>query len=333
MTKQLLIGIAGGGVLHTDANVPDVDMVFRMVKDSGAFDYIERSPPTGQLDAYQRASQAHGVPLLAGGFFYTLDRDEPLLEWHLRIGRELGMQVQNVQVPIRDAGGQRVSDERIADFYLWAAELGDKLGVTPCFEVHVNMWSERFARVAAVAELVERRGVPFNMTLDHSHVIFKMDNPKELTIEDTQQDVDAGLVILDPFTPGNLCEKWISSNWVRHAHARPAVPANPVNVWAKHPDGRLGRGIQYPFVQPEPGEWHSAWDEAALEPWKQVVRMLFAHHARDERSRLGQVTVEMIPGIDYGAGARYSIFDHSVACARWLRSTWEATLAGHARVE
>src|ERR1700722_13449580 len=125
MAKQLLIGISGGGVLHTDAHVPDVDTVFRMVRDAGAFDYIERSPPTGQLEAYQRASQVHGVPLLAGGVFYTLDRDEPLLEWHLRIGRELGMRVQNVQVPVRDAGGQRVSNERLADFYLWAAELGD----------------------------------------------------------------------------------------------------------------------------------------------------------------------------------------------------------------
>ena len=55
--------------------------------------------------------------------------------------------------------------------------------------------------------------------------------------------------------------------------------------------------------------------------------MLFAHHASDPNSRLGQVTVEMIPGIDYGAGARYSIFDHSVAVARWLRSAWENAAA------
>ncbi len=313
--ERLLIGIAGGGILHTDAEIPDIDTQFRMVRDSGAFDYIERSPPTGQLDAYQRASRETGVPLLAGGFFYVIGRDEPLLEWHLRIGQECGMRVQNVQVMLRDAAGNRVSDEQVAAFYLRAAELGERLGVTPCLEVHVNMWSERFARVAGVAALVEARGAAFNMTLDHSHVIFKIDNPPELAIEDNRADLDAGRIILDPFTPGNVCDLWIGHGWVRHAHARPAVPNNPVNIWARHPDGRFGRGIQYPFLPIAPGEWHAEWDEARLEPWKQVLRRLLAHPG----SRPRQITVEMIPGIDYGAGAKYSIFEHSIAVADWIR--------------
>ncbi|MCC6719973.1 MAG: hypothetical protein IT555_19015 [Acetobacteraceae bacterium] len=322
MTRDILIGISGGGVLHTDAHVPDVDTQFRMVKESGAFDYFERTPLPGLLDAYKKASQTHGVPLLSGGFFYALGRDEPLLEWHLRIGAECGMRVQNVQVPFRGANGARVTDQQVADFYLWAAELGDRLGVVPCFEVHINMWSERLSRVARVARLVEARGVAFNMTLDHSHVIFKIDNQAELDIEGLREDLAAGLV-LQPGKPGNVCAQWIANNWVRHAHARPAVPNNPRNLWAAHPDGSPGRGVQYPFIQPRPGEWHSDWHEAALEPWKDVVRQMFAHHAADPGSRLQQVTVEMIPGIDYGFGHRYSIFDHSVAVAHWLRAEWQ----------
>jgi len=322
MTRDILIGISGGGVLHTDAHVPDVDTQFRMVRDAGVFDYFERTPLPGLLDTYKHASQATGIPLLSGGFFYALGRDEPLLEWHLRIGAECGMRVQNVQVPFRNAKGERVTDQQVADFYLWAAERGDRLGVTPCFEVHINMWSERLSRVSRVARLVEARGVPFNMTLDHSHVIFKIGNEAELDIEGLREDLADGL-ILDPSQPGHACGEWISNNWVRHAHARPAIPNNPRNVWATHPDGRLGRGVQYPFIQPKPGEWHSGWDEARLEPWKDVVRQMFVHHASNPASRLEQVTVEMIPGIDYGAGHRYSIFDHSVEVAKWLRAEWQ----------
>ena len=59
-----------------------------------------------------------------------------------------------------------------------------------------------------------------------------------------------------------------------------------------------------------------------FEPWKEVLRRLIRHHARDAGSRLGQITTEFIPGIDYGAGAKYSIFENSIACARWLRDTW-----------
>ncbi len=47
-------------------------------------------------------------------------------------------------------------------------------------ENHINMWSEHLGRVEAVAEKVRARGVEFDMTMDHSHVIMKMDNPPEL---------------------------------------------------------------------------------------------------------------------------------------------------------
>ncbi len=88
---------------------------------------------------------------------------------------------------------------------------------------------------------------------------------------------------------------------------------------SQHPDGSVGRGIQYPFRRPDPGTYHADWDEAALEPWKLVVRRLLAWHAAHPSSPLGQMSMEFIPFPDYGAGGRYSIFDNAVACASWVR--------------
>src|SRR3954470_2811801 len=84
----LLFGIVGTGVLHRDTDNPDDETRFAMVRDAGVFDYYDRTPPPAELDAYRRASDKFGIPLLAGGFYYTLGRDEPLLEWHLRIARD-----------------------------------------------------------------------------------------------------------------------------------------------------------------------------------------------------------------------------------------------------
>ncbi|MCC6197880.1 MAG: hypothetical protein IT518_25795 [Burkholderiales bacterium] len=322
---QLPIGVVGSGVAHRWDDANDIETRFRMVREAGVFDYYDRSPLPGEVDAYLRGSAATGIPIRAGGFYYALGRDEPLFEWHLRVAAICGAKVHNVQVMANDANGRPVTDDEVVAFYLRAAEAGERHGVTPCFEVHVNMWSEHFGRVAKVGREVERRGVEFNITLDHSHVIFKIDNPREQEVQGMRADVEAGSLILDPYRPGNVVDEWIVANWVRHAHARATIPANPVNVWARHPDGSYGRGIQYPFVRPAPGEWHGDWDEAKLEPWKEVVRKLMRHHATCAESRLGQISTEFIPPPDYGGGAKYSIFAQNIACARWLRATWEAT--------
>ena len=328
MARELAIGITEAGVMHTDAEPElDLDTKFRMVKESGAYDYLDKTPPADRVDDYLACSEKHDLPILAGGWFYTLGADEPLLAANLRLGARLGSRVHNTQIKLRHALGHVVTDQEVAEAYLRAAEIGEAVGCRPTFEVHVNMWSEDFPRVARVAALVEARGVPFRMTLDHSHVIFKIDNPDELAICGLDRAIEAGELILDPFTPGNVADLWIERGWVWHAHARPAVPDNPKNVTGRHPDGSLGRGIQYPFVDPGPGGYHSPFDPARLEPWKEVVRHLLAHHARDPDGHLGQISTELIPPPDYGAGHRYSIFEHSVACATWLRQTWQATLA------
>lgn len=326
-TKELLFGITEASVMHADPGEFDTETRFRMVKEAGVFDYYDKTPPVQELHVYRQAAEKHGLPLTAGGFYYFLGRDEPLLEWHLRMGKEFGARVHNVQIVSHDIERRPVTDEQVAAAYLRAAEVGDETGVTPCFEVHVNMWSEHFGRIERVAEAVARRGVKFNMTLDHSHVIFKIDNPEAQEVQAMRADVEAGRIQLDPFKPGDICQRWIDAGYVRHAHARAAVPNGPPNVWMNGADGKPGRGIQYPFIRPKPGEWHSEWDEARLEPWKEVIRRLMRRHATDPDSRLATISTEFIPFPDYGGGAKYSIFENSVACAAWLRQTWAETQA------
>lgn len=341
MAQSLLFGITENGVMHTDQDAPrDVDEKFRMVKEAGVYDYYDKTPPADQVNAYARASEKHDLPILAGGWFYFLGRDEELLANNLRIGAALGSRVHNTQIRMDHAiDGRLVSDDEVMAAYLNAREIGENVGCVPTFEVHVNMWSEDFRRIEKVADMVEARGVPFRMTLDHSHVIFKIDNPREQEVFDIKGDVESGALVLDPFQPGSVCQKWITRGFVGHCHARAAVPNNPRNAWAHHPSlddlasslhpkDTIGRGIQYPFIEPKAGEWHSDWDGALLEPWKEVIRQLMRYHRDTETSQLKTISTEFIPNPDYGGGAKYSIFENSVACARWLRETWGDISAG-----
>ncbi len=325
--RDLKIGICGAGVLHTDAEIPDIDSCFRWASEARVFDYLDRTPRAGEVDLYKTASQKYALPIFSSGWYYTLGRDEALLERNLLIARECGAVNHNVQILEKNAAGAPVSNEDVVEIYLRAAEWGERLGVVPCFEVHINMWSEHFGRVGAVATAVEARAVPFNMTLDHSHVIFKIDNPKEQAVQGLDADVAAGRLVLDPYAPGSVCQQWIDAEYVRQMHARPAVPNNPLNIWARHPDGAFGRGVQYPFIKPQSGEWYDDWDEARLEPWKKVVRDLLEHHARSPHSRLSNISLEMIPFADYGGGVKYSILENNIACAQWIRTEWRRVSA------
>lgn len=335
MADKLQFGITENGVIHTSADVPlDLDTKFRMVKEAGVYDYFDKTPPADQESAYRAASEKYNLPILAGGWFYKLGRDEPLLEKNLKLGARLGSRVHNTQILMDHASEERlVTDEEVAETYLRAYDVGAKAGCMPTFEVHVNMWSEDFRRIAVVGDIVAQRGVPFRMTLDHSHVIFKIDNPREQAVFGIDEAVASGDLVLDPFKPGSVTGTWIERGYVGHTHARPVVPNNPLNVWGRHPSldtlpsslhpkDLTGRGIQYPFLEPKPGEYHSPWDGAKLEPWKEVMRQLFAWHARHDDSALTTVSTEMIPAADYGEGGKYSIFEHSVATARWLRLAW-----------
>jgi len=88
------------------------------------------------------------------------------------------------------------------------------------------------------------------------------------------------------------------------------------------PPGEIDAYLAASAKEPRPGEWHSQWDEQQLEPWKEIMRQLLRHHASSAESTLQHISTELLPGIDYGGGARYSIFDNNVACAVWLRDEW-----------
>lgn len=323
MATELLFGIQTNGIRHAHADgMPDIDTRFRMVKEAGVHDYVDKTPDPHEIEEFEAASEKYGLPVRAGGWFYTLGRDEALFEQNILTGKRLGSLVHNTQILLNHAEGRSVTDDEVVKAYLNFSEIGAKHGVTPCFEVHVNMWSEDFRRVARVGRAVEARGADFNMTLDHSHVIFKIDNPEEQEIGDIRSDVESGKLILDPFKPGNVCDEWIDAGWIRHCHARAAIPNNPKNIDTVKEDGRPGRGIQYPFRQPKPGTYHTEWREELLEPWKETVRSLLRHHAADPKGTLGQISTEFIPGPDYGEGCKYSLFEQSVACVEWMRETW-----------
>lgn len=90
----------------------------------------------------------------------------------------------------------------------------------------------------------------------------------------------------------------------------------------RRPDGRPGRAIQYPFVEPEPGSFHRPWREDALAVWKAAVRDLLAWMRAQPARAPAQISCEFIPFPDYGGGGRYDIWQNNIACARWLRETW-----------
>ena len=325
MSKELKLGITGSSVIHASTGKQGpVEEQFRMVKESDVYDYFDKTPPVEEADEYRRCSEKFDLPIRAGGWFYALGRDEQFLEDNLKLGASLGSLVHNTQIGTYHADGHMVSDDEVAESYLRAYEVGESVGCMPTYELHVNMWSEDFRRICIVADKVEARGIPFRMTLDHSHVIFKIDNPEEQEVQNIRPAVESGELILDPYQDGNISDIWIQRGFVWHGHARAAVPAGPKNIWHTNEDGSHGRGIQYPFIEPEPGQWHSAWDAAKLEPWKEVIRHLLAYHATHDDSPLLQISTEFIPFSDYGAGSTYSIFDHSVACAQWIRDEWDS---------
>ena len=321
--KKLLIGIAGSSILHKDTEPEfSIEEKFRIVSESQVYDYIEKTPPKKEIDEYKRCSEKYNVPIRCGGWYYTLGRDEGLLLEHLKSGSELGSKYHNTQLLSNHANGHIITNEEIVNIYLKAAEYGENVGCVPCLEIHVNMWSEDFLRVEEVAQLVEAKGYTFRMTLDHSHVIFKIDNEEEQKIFDIYKDIEKGKLILDPFIEGNICDNWISSNYVFHMHARSVIPNNPKNIMQNHTDGSVGRGIQYPFTRPKKDEFHTDWNEDLLEPWKKVVISVMKYHKNTNSSGLGQITTEFIPLPDYGGGAKYSIYNNSLACAKWLKKTW-----------
>jgi hypothetical protein len=122
----LLIGCAGNGALHHDGlSAPSVDDSFAMVKQ---------------------------LPILAGTCGYTLGGDSARLEDDLAISRRLGLRLHNMIPFANSHSGSPLTDLDVAEFYLRAWSAADSLDMEPCFEVHIDTWSEDFRRVRRMAE-------------------------------------------------------------------------------------------------------------------------------------------------------------------------------------
>jgi hypothetical protein len=66
--------------------------------------------------------------------------------------------------------------------------------------------------VDTIIDAVRGRGVPFNLMLGCSHVIFKTGHPPEQDILDVRKDVEAARIILDPLEPSSLLSAWLALN-------------------------------------------------------------------------------------------------------------------------
>ena len=341
--NDFYIGCNGRGAQASSLSRPisleeaSVDEQFRLVKETGVFDYFDRIPLRANFGEYVRAVEKYDLPVRTVSWFYRLGADEALLSDNLLVAKEIGAAMHNIMIFTHHADGHVVTDEEIVDCYLRSYDEGMKLGVEPAFELHVNMWSEDFRRVTPVALAVQKRGVPFNFTLDYSHVNFKIGNPEEQDISGIRADVEAGRLVLDPFEAGNLCDEWLSLGIVRWLQVRCAAPNGPKNVWSVHEPGKvvaglptlppdaepvIGRGIMYPFTRPAPGEWHSPWYAYLVEPTKEVVRKVLRYHKADPERRLDFITTEMINLPDYGHNAKFSLIGQNAAIARFVRDTW-----------
>ncbi len=78
--SDLLFGCTASGATHRYHDTPDIATKVKMVKDAGVFDYIDRCPPDEEFRDLLVASGRYDLPVLSGGWFYTLGRDEGLFE-------------------------------------------------------------------------------------------------------------------------------------------------------------------------------------------------------------------------------------------------------------
>ena len=111
------------------------------------FDYVDKTPPKSEFLKYKKLSEKYDFPILSSGWFYMLGKEDDLIIENLKMGSELGSKYHNVQLFINHADGHPLTDQEIAECYLKVSEYGEKIGCLPCFEIHINMWSEDFLRI------------------------------------------------------------------------------------------------------------------------------------------------------------------------------------------
>ncbi|AKV10042.1 hypothetical protein B723_28020 [Pseudomonas fluorescens NCIMB 11764] len=343
MKKMFLLGCAGRGVQPSSIGKPVSDRElpimeqFRLQRESGLWDFVDRIPVgTEELDEYIKASQRYSLPVYSGSWTYTLGADEQRIRENIDQTLAVGAKYHNLMVWAKHADGHYITDEEVAISYLNAFEYAEKQGVIITFENHVDMWSEDPRRVSKVADIVERHGIPFNICMDYSHCIFKVENEVEIAVAQLRGDQE-GIRRLDPFNDDSYADEWLARNTVHWAQVRPAAPNGPRNWWAGETgpwDGlgydRPGRSIQYPFSNPKPGEWHTDfWHAHKLAPTKELIRKAIDSYIQEEKSSLRLMTIDNINLAAYGTGWKYDMFADSCLVAQFVRELYAERVAVH----
>lgn len=316
--KALRVGINIDGAMHDDGQrALSLNQQVELIKDD--FDYFEKTLHAGEnLDDWLRAGERHDVPLgVLGGIFdpvQDLERAKSCVE----LARQAAVNVINCQVrPPATRGAQEI--EAIGAFCLALFEHGEGR-VQVCLEPHVDMWLEQFDRVEPLAQWMHARGAKLQLTIDHSHLIYRVDNPVELHAAGIESQ-EEGRRLLMPDSSSAYYRRWLDDGLIRHAHARCVQINAPANAQCERAPGVPGRGIQYPLVLPSQPDSVQGWDAARCTPWKTAVTDLLRWRHRRGPDALNTVSCEFIPYPDYGGGQRYSIIEQNRACAAWLRET------------
>ena len=73
MPKNLEFGIQTNGIKHAHADpMPDIHTRFHMVKETGLFDYVDKTPAANEVEQFLLASKKYHLPIRCGGWFICL---------------------------------------------------------------------------------------------------------------------------------------------------------------------------------------------------------------------------------------------------------------------
>lgn len=341
MKKMFPLGCAGLGIQKSSRtqpvslNEPTIIEQFEILKEAEIWDFLDRIPlENAQIDSYIKGSQKTNIPIYSGCGLYVLGKDEELFKQNIQISAAVGAKYHNMMVWAKHADGHYITNQEVADAYVKFYAYAQNYGVNITFENHVDMWSEDYRRVIQVADIVESEGVPFEFAMDYSHCIFKIENDIELAVSQMKEDKDA-IRKLDPFNSDSYADDWLNRNLITWSQVRPAVPNNPVNWWAFETgpyeglgNNRPGRGIQYPFNQPDKDEWHTDfWHAYKLAPSKEVIRKVIDSYICKPDSKIKIMTVDNINLESYGLNWKYNMFQDSCSVAKYIRELYEERIA------
>ncbi|GAA5013612.1 hypothetical protein GCM10023206_23140 [Acinetobacter puyangensis] len=337
MKKMFPLGCAGLGIQSSSIEnpvsliEPTIEEKFNLLKDSEVWDFLDHIPINEQqIDAYIKASQNVNLPIYSGYGLYTLgDNEKNEFKKNIELTHAVGAKYHNVMLSAKDINKTYISNDQVAELYLHFYEYADKKGITITFENHVDNWSEDYRRVLQVADIVESKGVRFNMAMDYSHCIFKIENEIEIFTSGFRGNNEA-IMKLDPYNSNSYADDWLNRQLITWAQIRPAVPNGPRNWWAGEScpwDGlgndRPGRSIQYPFSQPKAGEWHTEfWHAHKLACTKEIIRKVIDHYLYDPLSNIKLMTVDNINLWSYGLGWKYNMFNDSCLVAQYIREIY-----------